>query len=159
MSARSVSSQHGATLVVSLIMLTITTLLALSMMRLSSTNMRVVGNMQTQQALVASAQQAIEGLIGSSSFYNDQINGTGPWAGGQTTYAVAQTINGYTVTLNKPKCLSQVMAQGTSAVSGLVPQDTYWEVEAIASDSVSGASADVIQGVKVTLPNGNCVWP
>jgi len=129
------------------------------MIRLSSTNMKVVGNMQMQQALAASAQQAIEGLIGSSNFYTDQINGTGPWASGHTTYAAPQTVNGYTVTLNKPTCVGDVTAQGYSAVAGTAPQDTYWEVEAIASDSVSGAAADVIQGVKVTLPSGNCVWP
>jgi len=159
MKTRTVSRQRGATLVVSLIMLTMITLFALSMIRLSSTNMKVVGNMQTQQALAASAQEAIEGLIGSSNFYTDQINGTGPWAGGQTTYAVPQTINGYTVTLNKPKCVGGATAQGYSAVAGTAPQDTYWEVEAIAGDSATGAAADVIQGVKVTLPGGNCVWP
>jgi Tfp pilus assembly protein PilX len=146
--------QHGAILLVTLIMLVILTLFAVSMIRLSGTNVKAVGNMQIRGALEASAQQAIEKSIGSSNFYNDVINSTGPWAGAATTSA--QTVNGYAVTVTKPTCLYAQTAAGYSAVSGVAPQDTYWEQDATVTDNQTGAAADLLQGVKITLPQGNC---
>ncbi len=64
------ATQHGATLLVVLVMLVMITLFVLSMIRLSNTNLRVVGNMQSQRALESGAQQAIEEKIGSIAFFN-----------------------------------------------------------------------------------------
>ncbi|MGE5626308.1 MAG: hypothetical protein ACM3ZT_12255 [Bacillota bacterium] len=154
---RGARKQRGVTLLISLIMLLVLTLFAVAMIRLSNTNVVVVGNMQSQRALEAVAQQAIETDLNSANFYNDQINGTGPWAGGATTSN--STINGYTVTLNKPQCLYTQKSAGYSAISNVAPDDDFFEVEATATDPVTGATTDVVQGVKVTLPTGNCVWP
>jgi len=47
-------------------------------------------------------------------------------------------------------------ATGYSALSGVAPQDTYWDVHANASDSTTGATSEVHQGVQMRLPAGNC---
>lgn len=158
--------QRGVTLLISLIMLLVLTLFAVSMIRLSNTDVVVVGNMQSQRALEAVAQQAIETDLNSAAFYNDQINGTGCWAssatsatfGSSSCFSGAST-NGYTVTLDKPKCIYTQKSTGYSAISNVAPDDDFFEVEATATDPLTGATTDVVQGVKVTLPTGNCVWP
>jgi hypothetical protein len=38
----------------------------------------------------------------------------------------------------------------------VAPDDDFFESEANATDPVTGATTDVVQGVKVTLPTGNC---
>lgn len=158
--------QRGMTLLISLIMLVVLTLFAVAMIRLSNTNVVVVGNMQAQHQLEAVAQQAIETDLNSASYYDDQIAGTGCWAGGATTNTVGSAncfnganTNGYTVTLNKPKCMYTQKSTGYSAISNVAPDDDFFESEATATDPVTGATTDVVQGVKVTLPTGNCVYP
>lgn len=158
--------QRGVTLLISLIMLVVLTLFAVSMIRLSNTNVLIVGNLQTQRALEAVANQAIETDLNSANFYNDQINGTGCWAssaasavvGSSTCFSGANT-NGYTVTLYKPKCLYTQKSTGYSAISTVAPDDDFFEVTAVATDPTTGtqATVTVVQGIKVTLPTGNCV--
>jgi len=133
------ATQHGATLLVVLVMLVMITLFVLSMIRLSNTNLRVVGNMQSQRALESGAQQAIEEKIGSIAFFND-----------------ASTINGYTVNISRPSCFFSTPATGYSATSNISPEDTSWEIAVNASDSISGSTTAVVQGVKIRLPAGNC---
>jgi Tfp pilus assembly protein PilX len=149
------SRQRGATLVVVLIMLAVITLFVVSMVRLSNTNMAVVGNMQEQRRLEAAAQQAIEDKISSITYFNDAINGTGTWAGGVTS--VNTTVDGYTVTLSKPTCIYYQTAEGYSATSPISPEDTYWEQTVTSTDTaVSGASVTLTQGLKMRLTAGNC---
>ena len=160
--------QRGVTLLISLIMLMVLTLFAVAMIRLSNTNVLVVGNMQTERALEAQAQQAIETDMNSASFYNDQINGTGCWASSATSATVGSVncfsgtnTNGYTVTLTKPQCIYTTKSAGYSAISNVAPDDDYFEVTATAVDpsDTNAGTVTVVQGVKVTLPQGNCVWP
>ena len=58
--------QSGATLIVALIMLIMMTVLAVSAINLSTINLKIVGNMQSQKAMDAAAQDAIE-QIGRAS--------------------------------------------------------------------------------------------
>lgn len=146
--------QRGATLLIVLVMLVVITLFVVSMIRLSSTNLKVVANMQAQRALEASAQQAIENKISSITFFNDAVGNTGTWPSGTNTIDV--NVNGYTVTMNRPICTGAVPAQGYSAVSQISPDDTTWEVATTSTDSVTGASVQITQGLKMRLPAGNC---
>jgi hypothetical protein len=61
-------SQKGATLVIALIMLVLLTLFALSALNSSTTNLKVVGNMQTRSEALNAAQQVIEATISSTQF-------------------------------------------------------------------------------------------
>ena len=149
--------QSGMTLIVSLIMLAMLTLFGVSMLRMSTSNQRIAINMETQRGAEAAAQQAIEDNLNSQNFYLDQIYLTGPWTGGATTST--QTINGYAVTLYKPKCLLSRPAPGYSGLSAVAPQNVFWEVRAVATLAATGAIADVTQGVFTVLPADHCVWP
>lgn len=147
-------SQRGATLLITLILLVMITLFVTSMIQLSSTNLKVVGNMQSQRALESSAQQAVEGSISSITFFNDAIGSTGQWPSGTTS--VNQTVNGYTVAIARPTCIRSTTATGYSATSNISPEDTNWEIASSATDSVTGAQINMVQGVKMRLPAGNC---
>ena len=151
------SHQRGVTLVMTLTMLLLITILSVAMIRLSTSNLKIAGNMQVQRALEATAQQVIEADVNSANFYNDQIKQTGPWANGATTKT--STANGFSVTLKKPRCLGVTTASGYSALAPVGFEDTFWEVEATATDSVTGGAVDVVQGIDVTLTKGNCIWP
>lgn len=61
-------SQRGATLLVALIMLVLLTLFAISALRTSTTNLKVVGNMQARTEALNAAQQAIENVITTPLF-------------------------------------------------------------------------------------------
>lgn len=148
------AAQRGMTLLVVLVMLVMITLFVLSMVRLSNTNLRVVGNMQSLRALESSAQQAVETSLSSIAFFDDAAGNTGQWALNKASQD--QTVNGYTVTIKRPGCIFSTPATGYSAVSTISPEDTHWEVAASASDSVSGAQTSLVQGVRIRLPAGNC---
>ena len=148
------AAQRGATLLVVLVMLVMITLFVLSMVRLSNSNLRVVGNMQSQRALESSAQQAVETNLSSITFFNDAAGNIGMWPAGTTS--LDQTVNGYTVTIKRPSCVFSLPATGYSAVSTISPEDTHWEIAANAADSVSGAQTSIVQGVRIRLPAGNC---
>ena len=61
-------SQAGATLMVTLIMLIMLTLFAVSAMNTSTTNLQVVGNMQARSEALEAARTAVEKTISSQQF-------------------------------------------------------------------------------------------
>jgi Tfp pilus assembly protein PilX len=146
--------QRGATLVISLILLVTLTLFVLSTMYGANTNLRVVGNMQAQRQLEATAQKGIEDRISSLTFFEDAIGSTGVWPG--TTSTVTAVENGYTATFHRPKCVWGEPEEGNSALNPLVPEQTIWEVRATAADPVTGGNVDVTQGVRMRMLAGNC---
>ena len=146
--------QQGATLVIALIMLVIITLFAVTMVRLSNSSMQVVGNMQSQRSLEASAQQAIESKISTVTFFNDAVDGVGQFA--SNAASVQSTVNATPVTIQKPVCVGQKEASGYTLGSPLTPQDNVFEVKATATDSVTGASVELVQGFKIRMTTGTC---
>ena len=147
-------TQGGATLLITLILLVMITLFVTSMIRLSSTNLKVVNNMQAQRSLEASAQQAVESSISSITFFNDAVGNTGQWPSGTNT--ISQTVNGYTVSVGRPTCIYSTPATGYSATSNISPEDTNWEITTSSTDSLTGAQVSMVQGLKMRLPAGNC---
>ena len=146
--------QRGATLVVSLILLIVLTMLVMATLVASNTNLRVVGNMQAQRQLEAVAQKAIEDRITSLTFFKDAVADTGVWAAGKQYIQLAD--HGYDIKVYRPRCTYTVPEEGTSALNPLVPESTAWEVRATASDSVTGGSVDVAQGVRMRMLANNC---
>lgn len=151
---RAAPNQRGATLLVVLVMLVMITLFVVSMVRLSSTNLKVVGNMQSQRQLEASAQQMIEEKVSTITFFNDAATSTGTWPAGTNT--VVASVNSYTVTVNRPTCVYSQVAEGYSATSQISPEDNNWEVQASATDPLTGASVQLTQGLKMRMTAGNC---
>lgn len=145
--------QQGAVLLVSLIMLVVLTLFAVSGFNLSSVSLKIAGNFQEQKLMEATAQQAIEQVISTPAAFNltpttQQIcvNGVAPGCTGGTL-----------VEISAPVCNYSVTAKGyTKQIGQLTPQDTDWEVRAMASNAITGAGATVSQGVRIRMLAGNC---
>ena len=66
--------QSGATLMVTLIMLIMLTLFAVSAMNTSTTNLQVVGNMQTRTEALESSRTAVEKTISTPQFIATPAN-------------------------------------------------------------------------------------
>ncbi|MBI4291463.1 MAG: hypothetical protein HY661_08300 [Betaproteobacteria bacterium] len=147
-------NQLGATLLVVLVMLVMITLFVVSMVRLSSTNLKVVGNMQAQRQLEASAQQTVEEKVSTVTFFNDAVGNTGSWPAGTTS--ITASVNSYTVTIDRPTCVFSQVAEGYSATSAISPEDNNWEVKATATDPLTGAAVELMQGLKMRMTAGSC---
>jgi len=139
--------QKGIVLVVTLILLVVLTLFVLSSTRLSTGNLRIVGNMQARKAVDATAQQTIEQVLsGIAPFYNP----TAP-----VTLAVTPP-SGMTVTVSDRRCIQATTAPGYSAVTGVSPDDTFWNLSVSVTDAITNSTTTVTQGVRIRLPAGNC---
>jgi Tfp pilus assembly protein PilX len=136
--------QQGATLIVSLVMLVVMTLFAISAINLSSTNLKIVGNMQSQRLMEMAAQDAIERMISTPTYYS------------LTPSAQSFTISGLAVSVSAPACSRSTPATGYSATSGISPEDDDWEFVATVTDGLTGAALALHQGVRIRLLAGNC---
>lgn len=137
--------QRGVVLFLSLVMLVMMTLFAVSSVNLGTVNLRIVGNMQAMKTMDADAQDAIEQVISN-------MNNFGLSAAATTI----NTTNG-TVDVSAPDCIDSRTATGYSAVVGsIIPEDNVWEVSAAITDSVTGAVSTVHQGVEIRMLAGNC---
>jgi Tfp pilus assembly protein PilX len=148
--------QRGAVLVVSLIMLLVLTLFAVSSFNLSSVNLKISGNFQEQKTMEAVAQEALEQVISTpAAFSVVPVAAVVPvCANGKTAACTGGTI--YNVAVSAPKCNHAVTATGYGIKLGaLAPEDTDWEVRAAVADPL-GAQAALVQGVRVRLLAGNC---
>lgn len=172
------SGQNGATLVTALVMLIVLTLLVVSGIRSSTTNLRIVGNMQTQEEATAVAQQTIEQVI-SNNFTAapapvppvpvDINNDTTP---DYTASATLPVCNGSTaipnasLNMNNPAdapCYSSSAAAQTGIIfaSG-VPSTNgqswclaqQWDVSATATSTSGTGGVTAHQGVSVRVPAG-----
>ena len=165
------TSQQGMTLLIAIIMLAVITLFVVSMIKLGNTNATIVGNMRAQKSVDAEAQQQIEIAMNQYQFFEDVISSTGSWSSSSTTYLTAATLwtnykptgsstapamQSTDVKIYKPWCMYYEPASGYSALSGVAPQDTYWDIQVTAADSKTGASTEIHQGIQMRLPAGNC---
>jgi hypothetical protein len=164
-------AQSGMVLIVTLAMLVVITLFVISMVRLGNTNAVIVGNMQAQKGVEAEAQQAIEMAVNKFTFFDDAIQEANSWSVSSTAYLTYSTMwtnyhpTGATaspatqsddIKIYRPQCLFFEPASGYSALSGIAPQDSYWDLAVTASDSKTGASSEIHQGLQMRLPAGNC---
>lgn len=163
--------QRGATLLVALVLLVVLTLFALTMIRLSTGSLQVVGNMQAQKATEAVAQEVIEQKLGSITAFDDAVKikppeattadctkGTG-WTAEGSTCMQTQTASGYTTKVYLPECIYRETSPGypIDEMPGYSPpDDTYWDIKSTAEDSLTGARSEVHQGVKIQRTKGNC---
>jgi type IV pilus assembly protein PilX len=163
-------SQRGLSLLLTLVMLTVITLFAVSMMRLSTINASIVGNMQAQKTVESEAQQAIEIAVNQFAFFNDVIKNQNAWSGNTASLDFGTLWTNYkgagtgstapatlsSIKLSRPQCTYFTPSSGYSALSGVAPQDTYWDIGVTATDSLTAAASEVHQGVRMRLPAGNC---
>ena len=139
--------QQGLVLVLTLILLVVLTLFVLSSTRLSTGNLRIVGNMQTRKAVDGVAQQTIEQVLSSiAPFYTPNA----------AVVASPTPPSGMTVTVSNRTCTIATTAPGYSAVAGVSPEDTFWNLSVTVTDAISNSTTVVTQGVRIRLPAGNC---
>jgi Tfp pilus assembly protein PilX len=177
--------QRGATLIVSLIMLLLITLLAVSSFTLGKGSLQIVGNMQQRNQAFAAAQGAVAAVISSPQFTATPANAIPANAvpaycarGANTTCAEVNGDNqpDINVTVN-PTCdsIQPILVTqldftnpndagcliGASQDFGVVGasnnnsmcSNSVWDVQASATDAVSGANYVVDQGVAVRVPS------
>lgn len=155
------ASQRGATLIVGLIMLVLITLIVLSAYTFSSSNLKSVGNMQIREEALAAANLATEQVIASPftdaptrQEINVDINKDG--------------INDYVVVVEAPTCIKALIAAspgntqiGFNTGGGGSTWNTEWDINSRVTDTASGASVQIRQGVRVRLSDDqkNLVCP
>jgi len=153
-----IRSQRGATLLVTLIMLVVLTLFAVTGFNLSSVNLKIVGNFQQAKEAEAVVQDALERVLSSISLFATPAAVCLP--SGDTPTGTAPNLVCGTATdvlIAKPKCNYSTAATGyTKKLGELTPEDTNWEVRASYTDPLTRAAAAVVQGVSVRMLAGNC---
>jgi len=146
--------ERGVVLVIGMIMLVLLTLLVVSAINTGTINLRISGNVRSEDEARAMAQQSIEQFISSySNFY--------PTLAGPTTTGFDvnnDATSDYSVTVARPVCkraAQQIVPRSidcaNGAKNGIYCWDTLWEVAATATDSKSGVSQSVVQGVSLTF--------
>lgn len=138
-------AQRGATLLVVLVMLVVLTLLGIASIRMSSTSMLIVGNMQARRFVENQAQLAVEQVLNSIDPFNNPVS------------AVAVTAPaGLAVTVSDRVCVFSSPAAGYSAVAAISPEDNVWEFDVRVTDSFTGAKTRMVQGARIRQLSGAC---
>jgi hypothetical protein len=168
-------TQRGYTVVVALVMLTALTLLAAAAMSSGATNMRSVGNQQSRQEALASAQAAIERTISTPQFVSQPLavaanpipvdldgDGTAEYSATLTpaptcyNYRTVRTIELDPEVPNDVPCLRSSAANaagietpaGSSAGDSLCA-DSEWNLRVVIADAATATAVAVNQGVAV----------
>lgn len=176
--SQAASKQRGASLVVSLILLALMSMLALSAYDAGTINARVTSNMQIRNEALAAAQQAVDRTLSSALFTSD------PAAVAATSLPVDIDGNGYvdytSILSPRPRCyrsriipigeLDPARAEdlgcfasatsrnagietpaGFSSAGGSLCANTEWNVRAGVNDPRTSVSVAVNQGVGVRV--------
>ena len=154
--------QRGATLIVVLVMLVVLTLLAVAGMRMSSSSLQIVGNMQARRFVENVAHQAVEDVMNSIVPFNSPTGAVTLRSGGATvsaspgTAATLPSPAGVEVTVGARTCLFSAPASGYSAVQPIVPEDNLWEFSVSVRDTFTQATTSMVQGAKIRQLSGSC---
>ena len=156
------SRQRGTTLLVVLVMLVVITLLAIAGVRMGTSSLQVVGNMQARKFAENVASQAIEDVMNSVAPFNSPTAAVTLRTGGTTVSAnpgVAVSLPspaGVSVTVSARTCVFTVAAAGYSLISPITPEDNLWEFSVNVTDTFTGATARMVQGTKIRQVTGSC---
>ena len=154
--------EQGATLLVVLVMLVVLTLLGVAGMRMSSSSLQVVGNMQARKFAENVAAQSIEDVMNSINPFNAPAGPVTLRTGGTTVNAnpgVAVSLPspaGVNVAVSARTCIASAPASGYSAVSTIAPEDNLWEFSVTVNDTFTKATSTMVQGTKIRQLAGSC---
>jgi len=148
---RAKHAQRGAiTIFLSMMMLIFMTLMVITAYSLSSVSLQSVGNTQVRQEAVAAAQSILE-LVVASPFTD---NPTAAAFVGEGVDINGDEVDDYFVDLAVPVCVRFTRANSAVGASVTLPGmsavdawNTVWDLDATATDPVTGASVRVRQGV------------
>ena len=154
--------QRGSVLLLSLFMLMIMTLLALSAIKMGTVTLRTINNLQIRSEAMSAAQDALDQVMNVN--FTDNIAGT---AG---TYTVAKDAGKtYNVTIATP-CIRQVTPIMNTVLDITNSEDlkcydaianpvsacstTVWEITSTVNDGWFGANVSITQGTGIRMDNG-----
>lgn len=148
--------QQGATLFVGLMMLVLITLMLITAFTLSTTNTRIVGNMQFREEAIAAANAAIEERLGATS-----ATTSASALMSQTSHTIDINNDGtpdYSVAVT-PTCLSAKLDSAVPFSSLSLPAelseegtwDSTWNVRAVVTDTRTNASVEMHTGIILQL--------
>lgn len=162
--------QRGATLLVALVVLLLMTMTAVMSFNISRTNTLIVGNQQARQQVNDTARAALDEVMskthfatspsapfGTSNSKSYDVDGNGS-SDVTVVMTPAPCIKNYTILPVDPDdttsqgCVGgqlQTMGVEGAATSGTLCADVIWELSAVATDSVTEASATAVQGVRI----------
>lgn len=164
------SSQHGAVLIVGLVMLAVMTLLVVSMIKTSVVELKIGGASQIAQQNLSNAERMIGNYvdINNGRFAVDYLalpaasGGPLPPASGTATWnAAAGTYNVAPVNLHGGRAALQVRQlqctdlRVVGTQTGGVIQHVFFDVRSTATGDLGG-STTVHQGIRSTVPAGSC---
>lgn len=154
--------QHGATLVVALVMLTLMTLITLAAINISAGNFKIISNVQFQQEATAAGQAAINQVLSKGSNLSEPD--TSP-------RDLVVAVNGvdYSVALDKPclrsarditsmpltdpdiwKCTDSA-AYKPGLPAGTMCAQVIWQVTANVNDDKTNAKVQLVQGAAIRM--------
>lgn len=164
------TQQRGATLLVSLIMLVLITLLAVTSFKLSKGNLQVVGNMQQRNQALTAAQGAVEKVISSPQFT------TTPNISNTTYVSVNGSSTNDIKVVTTPTCISTIAipasalnlsdsddagcvlgntqqfgVEGVANTPSTLCSNALWDINSVATDVTSNAQVSVNQGTAVRV--------
>jgi len=156
--------QRGAILIVSLIMLMVLSLLAISAIRMSTMELRSINSTQARLEGLSAAQRAIDQILNSNFAAN--IGGVA------NTYSIAVDAGkSYPVQVRTP-CLKQRETILNSELNRSNPEDekcyaggtiwsdcarTMWELTASVNEGFFGVNVQVQQGVGIRMDNASAL--
>jgi hypothetical protein len=128
------SRQRGATLIITLVMLVMITMFAVSAVILSSSSSKIVGNVQAKKTVDGIAQRVVDQVISEGLFGDKRIVPVLPsWTpAGMTIEVTPRYCKAFQQTLLDPQF-------GTAT----------WEFDVCVKDSFTGAKSYIRQGVAV----------
>lgn len=154
--------QRGATLIVGMIMLVVITVMVVSAFKLSTTNLKAVGNMQFHDQALAAAHTVIENEL-EAAFYNN----VGALVNATRTVDIDNNGSAdFRVTIAGLSCMRASQASASTSSSVTLPgmstvsnYNTIWDFYVTVTDltaGTTGVSVGVHQGVRVLLNQGQC---
>lgn len=171
-SRRSPHRARGVVLIVSLIMLLVLTLIAVTAVNLSQSNLKVVQNTESREHALQAAKAAIEEAISSDDFADETaivfLSNCG--AANQKCYDTDGDGDGdgdevdVVVTLERRECINAIRVRNADldlfgsqddAACFLPPGEfsmcanSVWELEVAAVDAATGTEVNVRQGVSI----------
>lgn len=171
---RAARRQAGSSLIISTILLVVLTLIVLSVIKSTTVNSKVAGNLQIKKESEAAAQQAIEAVLSTNFQVAPAASSV---AVNVSNAASGSAVGQYTVTVPAPTCLSvtpinvtdldpSVAANASCFVSSTpvtpgVPNpkslcyQTQWDIAATVSPTAgNGAKVEIHQGISVPVAVG-----
>lgn len=137
-------AQRGATLLVTMVMLVMLTLFVITGINLTTSNSKIVGNLQAKRQVDGVAQRVVDQVVTEGLFVEKRA-----WA-----VTPSWKPSGMTVQVTERVCKAAMPQIGDPTLAS-----TVWEFDVCVRDTFTGAKSFVRQGITVKTINSGAVCP